>query len=69
LWGVKGYENAVNQLKELGLETPLIAVGGVKLTDVADLLATGVSGLAVCSAINDTDDIANAYKNFHQMIF
>lgn len=69
LWGVKGYENAVNQLKELGLETPLIAVGGVKLTDVAALLATGVSGLAVCSAINDTDDIANAYKNFHQLIF
>ena len=69
LWGVKGYEDAVNQLKELGLQTPLIAVGGVKLTDVEPLLATGVNGLAVCSAINDTNDIANTYKSFHRLIF
>ena len=69
LWGVKGYENAVNKLKELGLDFPLVAVGGVKLEHVEVLLATGVHALAVCSAINDTNDIANAYKEFHQLIF
>jgi thiamine-phosphate pyrophosphorylase len=69
LWGVKGYQNAVNQLKELGLETPIIAVGGVKLADVELLLATGVHGLAVCSAINDTNNITKAYKEFHKVIF
>jgi thiamine-phosphate pyrophosphorylase len=69
LWGVKGYQNAVNQLKELGLETPIIAVGGVKLADVDLLLATGVHGLAVCSAINDTNNITKAYKEFHKVIF
>jgi thiamine monophosphate synthase len=33
------------------------------------LLATGVHGLAVCSAINDTNNITKAYKEFHKVIF
>lgn len=68
-WGVAGYEKAMLKMKESNFTTPLIAVGGVQIKDVDALLKTGVNAIAVCAAINDAENPAQAYKAFHQLIF
>ena len=46
--GVKGYRDI---LKELKTKTPIIAIGGIVLNDIAPILKTGVYGIAVSGVI------------------
>ncbi len=68
-WGVKGYQEAIEKLQKNQLEIPLIAVGGVQIENVELLTATGIHGIAVCAAINNSENPGAAYKAFHQLIF
>ena len=65
LLGIHGYSRAIKQLKLLGLELPIIAVGGVKLKDVSSLLKAGIHGIAVSSAINQDENMNAAYQYFY----
>ncbi|MBA6154756.1 thiamine phosphate synthase [Gelidibacter maritimus] len=60
--GLNGYAAIMDVLKT---ETPVLAVGGITTADVNDLLATGISGLAVSEAI--TRDF-NSIKLFHELL-
>jgi thiamine-phosphate pyrophosphorylase len=60
--GLNGYAAIMDVLKT---ETPVLAVGGITTADVKDLLATGISGLAVSEAI--TRDFNNI-KLFHELL-
>jgi len=51
------------------IEIPVIAVGGIQLTDVGPLLQTGVYGIAVSAAVNLAIDPAKAFKGFYQTIY
>ena len=50
--GFAGYETLLSQCHELGLRVPIIGIGGVTLSDVPGLLATGLHGVAVSGAIS-----------------
>jgi thiamine-phosphate pyrophosphorylase len=66
LLGFNGYR----ELEKLRLDIPVIAVGGIKLTDVEPLLNTGViEGIAVSSAINLAPDMGSAVKAFYQAVY
>ena len=60
--GLDGYTAII---EALNTETPIIGVGGITTADVTDLLATGVSGLAVSGAI--TRDF-NSIKTFNDLL-
>lgn len=66
--GVEGYRKAVLQLQQKNIELPVLAVGGVTVDDVDELLQTGVFGIAVSSAINQAEDMRNAYLSFYDKI-
>ncbi len=51
------------------IDLPVIAVGGIKLTDIDPLLETGVYGIAVSAAVNLAFDPAQALKAFYQKIY
>jgi thiamine-phosphate pyrophosphorylase len=68
-WGINGYQETIEKLKDQNLEIPLIAAGGVCPKDIEDLLETGIHGVAVSAAINKRENPAQAYKEFHQLIF
>ncbi len=51
------------------IEIPVIAVGGIQLTDVGPLLQTGVYGIAVSAAVNLAIDPAKVFKGFYQTIY
>lgn len=66
LLGFGGYRELQ---KHPELEIPVIAVGGIQLTDVEHLLETGVYGIAVSAAVNLAIDPARAFKEFYQKIY
>ena len=68
LLGVEGYSNAMQMLKAKEINLPVLAVGGVTLSDIDPLMATGIFGIAVSEAINQADDMSAAYRAFYDSI-
>lgn len=64
LVGFEGYR----ALQRLDIALPVIAVGGIGLNDVEPLLATGVAGIAVSGAINNSLFPGEVLKQFYQKI-
>jgi thiamine-phosphate pyrophosphorylase len=62
--GLAGYSAIISQLEALPGTIPVIAIGGIKVEDVSDLLKTGVYGIAVSSAITQSDAIGIAATGF-----
>ena len=55
--GLDGYSRIIEQMNAYGINIPVIAIGGILLQDVSDIMQTGVSGVAVSGAIlNDNND-------------
>ncbi len=50
--GVDGFETIIKELKKKDIQIPVIAIGGILMEDIADLLSVGVHGVAIASAIN-----------------
>lgn len=68
LLGLAGYSDAMATLQKAKIDLPVLAVGGVNLSDVAALLTTGIYGIAVSSAINQAEDLYEAYQDFYNLI-
>jgi thiamine-phosphate pyrophosphorylase len=68
LLGLAGYRAGMQQLRDLHIELPIMAVGGITLNDVEALMNTGVFGIAASSAINQAPDMATAYRDFYDKI-
>ena len=62
--GLDGYKRIMTQMKECGLHTPVVAIGGITLADIPDIMATGVSGIAVSGAVLNAADPAKEMNLF-----
>jgi thiamine-phosphate pyrophosphorylase len=56
-------------MEQEGINTPLLAVGGIRLEDTDDIIATGVYGIAVSGAVNMADDPAEMLRNFYRKLY
>jgi len=65
LLGFEGYRVLLSH----PVDIPVIAVGGIQLTDVEALLETGIYGIAVSAAVNLAIDPAAAVKAFYRNIY
>jgi thiamine-phosphate pyrophosphorylase len=65
LLGYHGYR----ELQKQQITIPVIAIAGIQLGDVEGLMATGIDGIAVSSAINLAADTKAALKEFYQMLY
>ncbi len=68
LLGIKGYADAMILLKQQHIDLPVLAVGGVTIDDIDQLMATGIFGIAASSAINQADNMRNAYLDFYDKV-
>lgn len=66
--GLEGYRKIVGQCKEAGYEIPIFAIGGICLEDVAPLMETGITGIAVSGAIIHAADPVEETRRFIQEI-
>lgn len=49
--GTEGYRRILAQCREEGIETPVVAIGGITESDIPQIMQTGVAGIAVSGSI------------------
>ena len=54
--GTEGYREIVDKMRANNISIPLVAIGGIRKEDVAELLALGVSGIAISGGILNAQD-------------
>ena len=68
LLGIEGYQQAISALKKQEIDFPILAVGGVTRNDIDPLMATGIFGIAVSAAVNQAENMYEAYLDFYDRI-
>lgn len=69
LLGLEGFREVTKMMDDEGIDIPLLAVGGVTVSDVESLLETGVYGVAVSAAVNLSDDPVKALKEIYKKLY
>ncbi len=49
--GIDGYRRILSQMNEHGIELPLVAIGGITHDDIPQLMAAGVTGIALSGSV------------------
>ena len=62
--GLEGYKRIMEQCREAGLKIPIFAIGGIRYEDIAPLMSTGITGIAVSSAITQAPDPVKEMERF-----
>lgn len=67
--GLDGYQYITNEMKQRGIQLPIVAIGGITAADIKPLLSTGIDGIAVSGAIlnatNPSDEMAEFIKTLN----
>ena len=66
--GLAGYKQLISELKENNLNIPVIAIGGITLTDIPSIMMTGVRGIAVGGLITTSSNKTKTIKDILQLI-
>ncbi len=64
-----GYGGYRELQKHSEIDIPVIAVGGIRVTDVEHLMETGIYGIAISAAVNLAPDPASAFKEIYKKIY
>lgn len=54
--GLSGYRKIVDKCHAAGIQLPIVAIGGITVDDVGEVMRTGVDGIAVSSEIINASD-------------
>lgn len=49
--GLEGYRNIISQMKNYGIDIPLVAIGGISKEDIPELMQSGIKGIALSGSI------------------
>lgn len=49
--GLEGYRDIIENMRRVGIDIPVVAIGGITASDIDDILATGVKGIAVSGSV------------------
>lgn len=62
--GLDGYRHIISKMKAHDVNIPVVAIGGILQPDIKDVMATGVSGIAVSGAILNAENPVEEMKCF-----
>lgn len=54
--GLDGYCSIVSQMREEGINLPIVAIGGITAEDIPDIMKTGVTGIALSGTVLRAED-------------
>ena len=66
--GLEGYHDIIRQMKENGVNIPIVAIGGITADDIEDIMQTGVSGIALSGAVLRAADPVEEMKRIIKII-
>lgn len=56
--GLEGYSRLMEKVKDAGINTPIIAIGGIETEDIPAILQTGIFGIAISAALTNQTQTA-----------
>lgn len=62
--GLEGYRNIMQQMRENGINLPVVAIGGITRTDIPDIMTTGINAIAVSGAILNAENPIEEMEKF-----
>lgn len=65
--GLEGYRDIVRRMAGAGIDLPIVAIGGIIRDDIPDVMATGVSGIALSGAVLDADNPVEEMRRIIEM--
>ncbi len=66
--GLEGYRTIFERCREAGITLPVVAIGGITAADVAAILATGATGIALSGALLGAEDPAEETRKITKII-
>lgn len=54
--GLDGYRDITRQMRQNGIDLPIVAIGGITLPDIPEILNTGITGIALSGMILHAPD-------------
>ncbi len=67
--GLDGYRNIVWNCRSNGINIPIVAIGGITVNDIADILQSGPNGIALSSTILNAEDPIKETEKIAKIIF
>ncbi|MBB5621406.1 thiamine-phosphate pyrophosphorylase [Pedobacter cryoconitis] len=66
--GLEGYQKLMEQVREAGIQLPIIAIGGITTQDIRSILQTGIYGVAVSGLLTQGVDLAGNVSLIYQKL-
>ena len=66
--GLDGYRQLINGMHEHGINLPIVAIGGIGRDDIAPIMLTGVTGIALSGSILRAENAVEETRNILQTI-
>lgn len=54
--GLDGYRKMMQQMRDEYIEVPVVAIGGITFDDIADIMGTGVDGIAISGSVINAEN-------------
>jgi thiamine-phosphate pyrophosphorylase len=54
--GLEGYRSIIHQIREAGIDIPVVAIGGITKADIPAILQTGITGIALSGTVLRADN-------------
>ncbi len=67
--GLEGYQSIITKMKAENLHTPVYAIGGIELNDIASIVNTGVYGIAVSGLITRSSRKEKLVKEINHILY
>jgi len=64
--GLAGYELILDSCNDTDIHIPIIAIGGIEVEDIQNILKTGVHGIAACGLIHKSEE-KELHTIFHSL--
>lgn len=66
--GLEGYRTILARCREAGINRPVVAIGGITASDIADLMATGISGVALSGTLLGAEQPAEETRKIMELL-
>lgn len=66
--GLKGYKSIIEKCMDNGINTPIVAIGGIQVEDIGNLMSTNVNGIALSSLIAHSENMNKTIEEINRAI-
>lgn len=66
--GLEGYRSITTKMKAEGINLPIVAIGGITLNDIPEIIQTGVTGIALSGTILRAENPVEETRKIVEMV-